>query len=281
MTSFKPRFKEHGSVVTWLLLVLVVILLGVIGWLLVDEDAGSDIKREAQIRALETIGDAAAERMAASGSDGEATHGSAVDLIERPIEVRKVADNVYYATGVGNTVMVTTDDGVVIFDTGLIIQSAKQLRVLREQVSDAPVRYIVLSHSHADHVGGTRLWQEPGSKIIAHNQFEEEQRYLTELDPYFYSRNRTLFPWMPEEPTEIGLLNYRGIVPHIRVEEGETFRFEVGGTVFEAMGTAGAEGADNLVLWLPEQKILLSGDYFGPQFPQFPNVFTMRGEKVR
>ena len=195
--------------------------------------------------------------------------------------MRKVADNVHYATGVGNTVMVTTDDGVVIFDTGLIIQSAKQLRVLREQVSDAPVRYIVLSHSHADHVGGTRLWQEPGSKIIAHSQFEEEQRYLTELDPYFYSRNRTLFPWMPEEPTEIGLLNYRGIVPDIRVSEGEIFRFEVGGTVFEAMGTAGAEGADNLVLWLPEQKILLTGDFFGPQFPQFPNVFTMRGEKVR
>jgi len=25
----------------------------------------------------------------------------------------------------------------------------------------------------------------------------------------------------------------------------------------------------------------LSGDFFGPQFPQFPNIFTMRGEKVR
>lgn len=29
------------------------------------------------------------------------------------------------------------------------------------------------------------------------------------------------------------------------------------------------------------KKILFSGDFFGPQFPQFPNVFTMRGEKVR
>lgn len=280
MSSMDDARNARGGVATWLL-AIVAVLAVVAVWLWLDEDAGADLKREAQLRALETIGDVAAQRMAAGGTDGEGTHGSAVDLIQRPIEVRQVADNVYFATGVGNTIMVTTDDGVVIYDTGLIIQSAKQLRLLKEQVSDAPVRYVVLSHSHADHVGGTRLWQEEGTLIVAHRQFVEEQRYLTELDPYFYDRNRTLFPWMPEEPADIGLLNYRGIEPDIEVGEGETFRFQLGGVTFEAMGTAGAEGADNLVLWMPEQKILLTGDYFGPQFPQFPNVFTMRGEKVR
>ena len=38
---------------------------------------------------------------------------------------------------------------------------------------------------------------------------------------------------------------------------------------------------NNIVLWLPQQKVLITGDFFGPQFPQFPNIFTMRGEKVR
>ena len=47
------------------------------------------------------------------------------------------------------------------------------------------------------------------------------------------------------------------------------------------MAAAGAEGADNMVLWLPGERVLLTGDFFGPQFPQFPNVFTTRGEKVR
>ena len=36
-----------------------------------------------------------------------------------------------------------------------------------------------------------------------------------------------------------------------------------------------------MVLWLPDDKVLLTGDFFGPQFPQFPNLFTMRGEKMR
>ena len=112
----------------------------------------------------------------------------------------------HYATGVGNTVMVTTSDGVVIFDTGLALQSAQQLRLLKEQVSDAPVRYVVLSHSHADHIGGAKLWPEAGTQTIAHRQFVEEQRYLTELEPYFWGRNRPLFPWMPEGPSNIPLL---------------------------------------------------------------------------
>ena len=43
----------------------------------------------------------------------------------------------------------------------------------------------------------------------------------------------------------------------------------------------GAEGDDNLVLWLPEQRLLFSGDFFGPLFPMVPNLFTLRGEKFR
>ena len=76
-------------------------------------------------------------------------------------------------------------------------------------------------------------------------------------------------------------MDFRGLVPDVRVGNGEPYRFTLGGRRFEVYGTPGAEGADNIVLWLPDEKILLSGDFFGPQFPQFPNVFTMRGEKVR
>ncbi|MEL0087507.1 MAG: alkyl sulfatase dimerization domain-containing protein, partial [Halieaceae bacterium] len=76
-------------------------------------------------------------------------------------------------------------------------------------------------------------------------------------------------------------MNFRGLIPDVEVKKGEPRRFTQGGRVFELWSLPGAEGSDNLLLWLPEEKILLSGDFFGPQFPQFPNIFTMRGEKVR
>jgi alkyl sulfatase BDS1-like metallo-beta-lactamase superfamily hydrolase len=274
------RTRERGGVSRVMLVLLGAAVL-LVFWLVMDDDAGTGIKKQAELKTLEVIGDAAARRLDAGGRD-EGTHGSAVDLIRRPIEVRQVADNVYYATGVGNTIMITTEAGNVIFDTGLVLQVAKQIKALKA-VSDAPVRYIVLSHSHADHTGGTRYWLEEGTEIVAHGDFLEEQRYLSELEPYQYRRNRTLFPWMPawEDRPDIAMMRYGGIEPTITVRDWETYGFTLGGVDFQVIGTPGAEGADNAVLWLPEQRILFTGDFFGPQFPQFPNVFTMRGEKIR
>lgn len=274
--------RQDGAMGKIVLLVIAALAGGGVWMLLLDEDAGRDIKKQAQLKTMEMIGEAAVSNFEAnSPAQGEETHGSAVDLIQAPIEVRKVSDNVHYATGVGNAVMITTSEGNVLLDTGLSIQAAKQLRLLKEEVSDAPVTHIVLSHSHADHIGGAKLWAEKGTEIVTHKDFEEEQRYLSELEPYLWYRNRSLFPWMPEEPSGIGLLAYGGIEPTITVDDEDVFRFSMGGVDFEVIGAPGAEGADNIVLWLPQQKILVTGDFFGPQFPQFPNVFTMRGEKVR
>ena len=272
--------KQSGAIGTVIIFCIAVVCAGAL-WIYFDEDVARKLKQEAEIQSMAVIGDVATKRLASAS--GEGTHGAAVDLIKRPIEVREVAENIHYATGVGNTIMITTSEGVVLFDTGLVIQSANQLQILKDTVSDADVRYIILSHSHADHIGGTRFWMDEGTDIIAHQNFEEEQRYLSELQPYQYDRNRTLFPWMPawEDRPDIALMRYGGIVPTITVDDWETYAFTLGGIEFEVIGAPGAEGADNAVLWLPQQKVLISGDFFGPQFPQFPNIFTMRGEKVR
>ncbi len=275
---------QQGAV-SWLAGLIFLGLAVVVALVLLSTDAADDLQREAEITALDRIGQLAAKRLDtaadASSVDASANQGSAVDMISRPIEVVSVTKDIVYASGVGNTVLVATDEGNVVFDTGLIIQSAQQLRALQAAGHDEPARYVVLSHSHADHVGGAKLWRTDGTQLVAHEEFLEEQRYLTELDPYFHGRNRTLFPWMPAEPSSLGLLNYRGLQPDIEVDNEEPYRFTLGGKRFEVIAVPGAEGADNIVLWLPDEKVLLSGDFFGPQFPQFPNVFTMRGEKVR
>jgi len=238
-----------------------------------------------QSKARQTIasaaGKAAVTNMSGVVADNNTRGIAAAELITLPIEVDEVAPGVFRASGVGNTFVITTSEGNVIFDTGLVIQASEQIRQLKTILGDFEPVKIVLSHSHADHVGGTRLWSGENTELIAHEEFEEEQRYLTELNPYLHQRNRTLFPWIPETPRTLPGMNFRGLIPDIRVDNDIPYTFVLGGRRFEVHATPGAEGADNVVLWLPDDKVLLTGDFFGPQFPQFPNLFTMRGEKMR
>jgi len=237
-----------------------------------------DFKKSTQIKALDKIGDVAIKRMA---SNPDAAGSVAAEFINIPIETREISPGIWQGTGVGNANLITTSSKDVLFDTGLSTQVPKQMKALKAAVPDLELSHIVVSHSHADHSGGTKFWHEDGVEIVAHAEFEEEQRYLTELQDYFWGRNRTLFPFMPEKPPSIGLIAYGGIEPTITVPNGQPMKFSQGGVDFEIYALPGAEGADNIVLWLPQKKILFSGDFFGPLFPQFPNVFTMRGEKIR
>lgn len=229
-----------------------------------------EAKKAATIKSMEVVGNIAQRNMPDDVAGG---------FHNIPIEVKTLAPDIYQATGIANTHMIVTEEGNVLFDAGISIQAAQQLQLLKE-ISAAPIRYIVLSHSHADHIGGTKIWLEDDAEVVTHREFVEEQRYLKQLEPYFWNRNRTLFPWMPESPPDNALVSYGGIEPTILVDEGD-YSFTLGGVQFDVLSTPGAEGADNISLWLPQQKILFTGDFFGPLFPQFPNIFTMRGEKIR
>ena len=258
---------------------LVVLLAGVaLGYFV----AGTDLGRVAQERKAEVVGSLADRYVAArTDSDERATVKTVADLNLIDVKVDRFQDNIHRATGIANTYLVHTAAGNLLFDTGLSTQAAKHKRLLQD-AAPGPVTHIVLSHSHADHIGGAKFWRMefPGAQIIAHAKFRDGQRYLEALQPYFWSRNRLLYPFMPEKPPG-GLMGYGGVEPDVEVTDGGVHRFELGGVRFEALPMPGAEGDDNLVLWLPGQRALFTGDFFGPLFPMVPNLFTLRGEKFR
>lgn len=203
-------------------------------------------------------------------------------FVPMPVAVRALADNVYQATGNGNSHLVHTPEGNVVFDTGNAPagQADDHYRLLRESVP-GPIRYVIYSHSHADHIGGHPYWIAEGPEIVAHREFEEEQRYLRELAPLQRRRLQRLRPDLAARPRRSQQQPRPApIVPDIRVGDRDHV-FELGGVRFEVLDTPGAEGADNVSLWLPGQRMLFTGDTLGFIWPGFPNIFTMRGEKIR
>jgi len=89
------------------------------------------------------------------------------DAVE--IHTLKVRDNIYMLVGSGGNITVQTgDEGVLIIDTQYAELSDKILAAIRE-LSDKPLRYIINTHHHGDHVGGNANLREAGFTPVGGN----------------------------------------------------------------------------------------------------------------
>jgi cyclase len=78
------------------------------------------------------------------------------------IDTVKVRDNVYMLVGAGgNTTIFTGSEGILVVDTQFAPLSTKILNAIRA-ISDAPIRYIVNTHIHGDHIGGNEAIAKAG-----------------------------------------------------------------------------------------------------------------------
>ena len=85
------------------------------------------------------------------------------------IQVWPVRDNIYMLVGAGgNTTVQVGEDGVLVVDTKLAPAGDALLAAIRG-ISDKPIRYVINTHAHPDHVGGNGVIGPAGSTIAGGN----------------------------------------------------------------------------------------------------------------
>lgn len=184
---------------------------------------------------------------------------------------------VYESRGIGNSYLITTPEGDVLVNAGAL-GDARRGRTLFAEVSQNPVRYIVLTQSHANQYGGLEVYKTPDNVVIVHRNYPEERVYSEALSPHYRRGSRRIFGGITGPARDI--VPTQEVAPDLLIGD-EGHAFELGGKRFEIIWTPGGETRSAVIVWLPTQKIAIVGNLFGPVFGNHPNLNTLRGDKPR
>jgi len=161
-----------------------------------------------------------------------------------------------------NAAVLETSEGLVVVDTGYGPGGPALLEAIRK-VSDKPVHTIIYTHGHVDHAYGTWAFIEAGEKpqIIAQEAIEAR------FDRYIRLRG-SLAKYMSQPVDELPK-SRADIVWPTRLFRDE-LTLEVGGETFVLKHHRG-ETDDQLYVWVPGRKVLVSADYYQGFLPNAGN----------
>ncbi|OBI03407.1 MBL fold metallo-hydrolase [Mycobacterium scrofulaceum] len=198
----------------------------------------------------------------------------------------EIAPGLWCSPGLSNSYLLTTRDGRVIVNTGMGFEGPVH-RANFDAVDPSPVRYIVFTQGHVDHVGGLDSVRGPGTTVVAQANWTLWRDDNERLIPYRASRSAfafkdTLATGIQAIQRRLGSTRLAGqSVPVVDLDFDDTLTLEVGGRRLELISVPGGETTDSLVVWLPDERICLCGNVFGPLFGHIPNLVTMRGDRYR
>ena len=180
------------------------------------------------------------------------TFASQADLEEKQVSFTKLSDNAYAYTAEGdpNTGIIIGDDAVLVLDTQATpVMAQDVIRRIRE-VTDKPIKYVLLTHYHAVRVLGASAYQ-PQQIIASQDTYDliverGEQDKASEI-----GRFPRLFRNVESVPA--------GLTWPTMTFTGKMTLW-LGKLEVQLLQLGRGHTKGDTVAWLPQQKILFSGD---------------------
>ena len=166
------------------------------------------------------------------------------------VESQKMADGVYYLTGgTHHSLAIEMADHIVVVDTPN--NEARALAVLakaKELIPNKPIRYVITSHHHWDHLGGIRTAMDEGATIVTHQS------------------NKAFLERVAKTPHTINPDRLAASKKAVKIQTvGDKGQLTDGKRVIELYRLTGYEHTgDMMVVYLPKEKILAEPDAFTP-----------------
>ncbi len=177
--------------------------------------------------------------------------GAATAQNAPPVSTTKVdgTDNVYvFRYGGYQSMFIVTPQGVIATDPNSYRRPAKPYIDAIKAVTDKPIKYVIYSHHHYDHIAGGQPFKDLGATFIAHRRAKER---LLEL-----KKQKALWPDV--------------VIPDEVVDGKKTIT--LGGTSLELIYVGRNHSDNSLVMRLPKEKLVFVVDFAPIEAVQFRNI---------
>lgn len=200
---------------------------------------------------------------------------------------QRVNEFIVMSEGCSNVYLIETPAGGILINSGQGFEAPVHHHNL-SQFSQVPIKYVITTQGHTDHVGGVRYFRDrfPDLVYVAQAGNEEHQSYDGRLGAFRAARAAFRFK---DDFIEVfkryAAAGYTSINPQDRptpdIAFEQEYKFSLGGLDIVLIAVPGAETNDSLVVWLPQHRTVFTGNLFGCPFGHFPNLVTIRGDRYR
>ena len=166
-------------------------------------------------------------------------------------EFRKLADDVYAYIGKvndANALIVVTSQGVVVIDTGNNQPETRNILKNIQAVTKQPVRYVIITQNHGDHIGGTPLFSPPATVIMHERVAKDWKNWKPHLVKAWGKR-------FPEREAALKDFNPLDTV----VTFNDRLTLNLGGKVLELIYVDDNYNPGDIGVWLPQSGVLHAG----------------------
>jgi len=172
---------------------------------------------------------------------------------------QKVADNIYSAIGAtaaptyensghnNNLSFIMTTDGVVVVNAGASYLLAQALHNEIKKLTQQPVKYVILENAQGHAMLGSNYWQEQGAKIVSQKDGAAVMKRY----------GKASVERMQARQKEKGKFTK---ATHPDIIFDDKYEINLGGTLIQALHLGPAHSPGDIVVWVPEQKVVIAGD---------------------
>ncbi len=175
------------------------------------------------------------------------------------VKVHKINDRVYALLGptdppnkqnlgyVNNNLVIIGNQGIILVDAGSHKAVAEHIDKVIKTVTSKPVTHVLITHHHPDHHLGLEYFGDVQviSSDFCAKQIQDNGRGMVA----FMSRN-----------TGLSLRDIKPVVPQTKLASRSRQAMEIDGIKLELISTDTAHTDGDMMVWLPEDGVLASGD---------------------